>query len=76
MNKNRRSIIKRASDYLDRALELIRDAKYEEQDALDNMPENLQNSERYETMESAIDALEDAISSIDEAKDCIDRAVS
>ena len=58
------------------AIDLIRDAKYEEQDALDNMPENLQNSEKYESMESVIDVLEDALSSIDDARDYIDRAIA
>ena len=46
MNKRRRSSIKIAASYLDMAIDLIRDAKDEEQDALDNMPENLQGSER------------------------------
>lgn len=76
MNKRRRSSIKVAANYLDRAIDLIRDAKEEEQDALGNMPENLQSSERCEAMEEAIDNLEDAISSIDEAKDHIDRAIA
>ena len=76
MNKRRRSSIKIASSYLDMAIDLIRDAKDEEQDALGNMPENLQGSERCEAMEEAIDHLEDAISSIDEAKDHIDRAIA
>jgi len=76
MNKSRRASIRIAAGYLDRAIDLIRVAKDDEQDALDNMPENLQNSERYEAMESAIDNLEDALSNIDEAKDCIDRAIA
>ena len=69
MNKRRRSSIKIAANYLDMAIDLIRDAKDEEQ-------ENLQSSERCEAMEEAIDHLEDAISSIDEAKDHIDRAIA
>lgn len=38
------------------------------------IPENLQDSERYQKMESAIDNLESAIDSIDEAKESIDAA--
>ena len=76
MNKRRRSSLRNAAKYLDMAIDLIRDAKYEEQDALDNMPENLQNSEKYESMESVIDVLEDALSSIDDARDYIDRAIA
>ena len=41
---------------------------------LDNMPENLQSSERYEKMEAAIDSLEAAIESIDSAKESIGEA--
>jgi len=76
MNKNRRKSLRRALSYLDSAICIIRDAKDEEQDCLDNLPENLQSSERYERMESAIDNLEDAIDKIDEAKDSINEAVA
>lgn len=76
MNKHRRSSIRIAAGYLDMAIDLVRDARDEEQYALDNMPENLQSSERYEAMEEAIDHLEDAISSIDEATGHIDRAIA
>ena len=76
MNKRRRLSIKTAISYLDMALDLIRNAKYEEQDSLDNMPENLQSSERCDAMEEAIDNLEDAISSIEEARECADKAIA
>ena len=76
MNKQRRSTIKTAMLHIEKAVELIQDVKYEEQDALDNMPENLQNSERYEAMENAIDSLEDALDGIEDVKDCLDRAVA
>ena len=51
MNRGRRSSLKEATSLLDRAISLISDARDEEQDCLDNLPENLQNSERYESME-------------------------
>jgi len=76
MNKQRRSTIMRASAYLERALDLIRDAKDDEQYALSNMPENLQNSERCEAMERAVDNLEDALDSINEAKNSLNEAIS
>lgn len=76
MNKNRRSSIMVAAGYLDRVISIVRDAKNDEQYALDNMPENLQNSERYEAMEEAIDNLEDALENLDEAKTCIYRAIT
>lgn len=76
MNKERRGSLKRASGLLDRAIDIIRDAKSEEQYCLDNLPENLQNSERYENMESVIDSLEDALDKIDDAKESIGEAIA
>ena len=75
MNKNRRTYLKQASGLLDRAIDIIRDAKDDEQECIDNLPENLQNSERYNIMEAAIDNLEDAIDKIDEAKEHISEAI-
>ncbi|MBQ8001438.1 MAG: hypothetical protein IJ298_09645 [Ruminococcus sp.] len=60
-------LLERASGYVSQALDA-------EQDCLDNMPENLQSSERYEKMEAAIDSLEAAIESIDSAKESIEDA--
>ena len=48
--------------------EEIEEIKDEEQEYLDNIPENLQLSERYEKAENAVSCLESAIDSID----CID----
>lgn len=76
MNKSRRTSLKQASGLLDRAIDIIRVAKDDEQECVDNLPENLQNSERYETMEAAIDSLEEAIEKIDEAKEHIDDAIT
>lgn len=45
-------------------LEIVLD---EEQDAFDNMPENLQYSERGENSSNAIDSLTEAISNLEEA---------
>lgn len=38
----------------------------DEQDYLDNIPENLQGSERYEVAEAAVDNLETAMSAIED----------
>lgn len=68
MNNQRRKEI-------DRILGMLEDAKYEldcildeEQECYDNMPENLQYSERGELAE-------EAISNIEQALDCIDEAI-
>lgn len=76
MNKGRRSSLKEATRLLDCAIDLISDARNEEQESLDNLPENLQNSDRYESMENAIDNLEDALEKIDEAKGSINEAIA
>ena len=74
MNNKRRDLHRLAGDLLDRALGYVTRALDAEQDCLDNMPENLQYSERYEKMEAAIDNLETAVERIDEAKDCLEEA--
>lgn len=74
MNNKRRDSLKLAVQLLERASGYVSQALDAEQDCLDNMPENLQSSERYEKMEAAIDSLEAAIESIDSAKESIEDA--
>lgn len=40
------------------------------------MPENLQNSEKYETAEAACENMESAVSSLEEALDYIEEATA
>ena len=67
MNKARRKLIQKAinilemSNDVDQALVILEDVLYAEEDAYDNIPENLQSSWRAEESEEAIDALNDAI---------------
>jgi len=53
-------------------LEAIRDA---EQECVDNTPENLQLTERYENSCNAVDCIENALASIDDAVVEIESAV-
>lgn len=76
MNNARRKSLRLAIEHLTNAAYIITTAKEDEQYALDNMPENLQDSERYEMMENAVDKLEDAITSINEAKEYVDGAIA
>jgi hypothetical protein len=72
MNKQSRKSVAIAIDTIRSVindLEYIRD---DEQDKMDNMPENLQMSERYEAMETAVDALENAITSLEDAVDSLE----
>ena len=68
--------MKRASALLRTASGLVSTALEQEEDALDNMPENLQGSERYEKIEAAVDLLNDASWCIDSAIEKINEASS
>lgn len=74
LNKEKRNELNTARELLSKSLDIINRVKDKEQDCLDNMPENLESSERYSTMETAIESLEDAIEKIEEAQDSIDDA--
>ena len=75
MNKTRRrdlqNIITKI-DILKEELEALRD---EEQDYMDNIPENLQGSERYEVAEEAVDNMDNALDAFDEVIDSISEAI-
>lgn len=71
MNNRKRDLLKESKTLLGRASSLISQVLEEEEDCLDNMPENLQASEKYERMEDTIDKLESAIEHIDNAQEDI-----
>ena len=75
MNNKRRDLLRLAISSLEQASEYISRALDQEQDCLDNMPENLQYSERYEKMEDVISHLEESIENIDEAKNSVEEAI-
>lgn len=52
----------------------IEGIKDEEQEALDNMPEGLQQTERSDRMQTAIDTMDEAISAIEDVQQAIDEA--
>jgi len=76
LNKPRRDSLKCAIDLLKRAEFTIERVCDEEKDSMDNVPENLQSSDRYIAMEKAVDYLEDAIGSIQEAATNVECAVN
>lgn len=76
MNTGRRKKLTVAIDHLREASNIVDQIKDEEQDSLDNMPENLQESERYSNMEEAVDALDDALVSINEAFEHVEDAMN
>lgn len=65
MNKDRRKrlaeatdLIERAQSLLEKAAGIVEEVRDEEQDAFNNMPESLQDGERGQRMQEAIDALD------------------
>ena len=60
MNKIRRKALADIQEQLETLKEELEALKEEEEDYRDNMPENLQGSERYEAAESACDNLDNA----------------
>lgn len=67
MNKDRRDRIAKIKEALEDLRGQIEDLQTEEQEAFDNMPESLQQSERVQASEAAADALQSAYDAADEA---------
>ena len=64
MNKQRRKALNEIYDKLTELRELLEEVKDEEEEYLDNVPENLQSSERYEMAQEAFDNMDSAVYSI------------
>jgi len=67
MNKARRAELNRIINTLTDLKYDIEAVKGDEESAMDNLPESLQGSDRYEQMESAVDAMDEAYSYIEDA---------
>lgn len=74
MNKQRRKTLQELYDIIVEAKDNLDEVRDEEECYKDNMPENLQNSERYERACETVEALESALSSLEEALDYIEEA--
>lgn len=66
MNKQRRKEICKAVSLLGAARCILEDVKSDEEDALYNMPESLQESERGEAMSEAVDTLGEIVDMLEE----------
>lgn len=74
MNKLRRKEIDKIINSLRELSSSIEFIKDEEQDYMDNMPENLMESERYYVAEEAVESLDSAYDLLDDAIDCLEEA--
>ena len=75
MNNSRRLKLSALQGKLVEIKEYIEEIKTDEEMAFDNMPENLQGSQKGEESEEAIDYMDQAIDSIEEAIDSIDSII-
>lgn len=74
MNAERRKKLAEAAASLATAESLLEEARDEEQDCLDNMPEGFQNGEKGEEARFAIDAMDEAIQYVDAAASSVETA--
>ena len=72
MNNQRRKTIKEPVDLIRQAYDLLESVRDEEEECMDNMPENLQGTERYESMEAAVSDLEDVMDSLETAESTLE----
>ena len=75
MNRDRRKALAAIRIQLYDLHDLLEEVQQEEEEYRDNIPENLQGSERYEKADEACDNLYSAISSLEEVIEYIDAAV-
>lgn len=74
MNRERRKNIQSIIDQLEELMGSIELVQDEEEEYRDNIPENLQGSERYETADEAVGNLEAAVSSLEEVISYLEEA--
>lgn len=75
MNEDRRERLRGAIRKLSDVQMIVQAVCDKEEDCMDNYPENLQCTERFEKMEAAVDSLNDALEKIDDAKGQIESAI-
>ena len=74
MNKERRERIQEVVDQIGVLCQELEELRDEEQEYMNNMPENLQGSEKYEIAEEAVSNLDSAIDNLTEAIDYANEA--
>ena len=75
MNKTRRKNLQSIIDQLEELKSSLEGLQAEEEEYRDNMPENLQGSERYEKADDAISNIEDAVSTLEYVISSIEAAM-
>lgn len=75
MNNEKRKSLREALTLISRAIVITESVCDREQDAMDNYPESLQETDRFEAMEAAVENLSDATEKLEEAKSQIEDAM-
>lgn len=74
MNKERRKSLREIQSKLERLGQDLEALKEEEEEYRDNMPENLQESDRYQRADEVCDLLQEALENLDNAYQQIEEA--
>ena len=64
MNRERRARLRKAVELFNQGTEVLEDVLADEEAALDSMPENLQGSDMYATLEENVETISQAIDDI------------
>ena len=75
MNKDRRKRLQQAINLIDEAQNIIEECRDEEEEYRDNMPENLQDSDKYYMADEAVDNLSSALESLEDVTNLIEEAI-
>jgi len=75
MNNARRKALRGISVKLGEITSAILRLRDEEQDYIDNMPESLQSSKKYDNAEAAVTLMDDAINDIETSCSSLDEAI-
>lgn len=76
MDKRRRERLRDALRSVEAIVAILQGVCDKEENCMDNYPENLQGTEKYEKMEDAVEHLNDAIDKLEEARDSISAAMA
>lgn len=69
MNAMRRKRLQKALELIEQAQDIISEVKDEEDEAYNNLPESLQESERGEAMSNNVDTLDEVWEELESARD-------
>ena len=76
MNKQRRKELEALAEKVRELMGKIEDLKSEEEEYMDNMPESLQQSEKYYAAESAVDFMDSALTGLEDIAGQLEEAAS